>query len=108
MRPEFYYTYIVASRSRTLYAGMTNDIERRVFQHKCKVFDGFSADYRCERLVWFERFSSPQGAIAREKQIKGWGRAKKIALIERQNPAWIDLSEEWYTAEARVWLNKRS
>ena len=107
MRPEFYYTYIVASRSLTLYVGMTNDIEKRTFQHKCRVYEGFSAQYRCDRLVWFERFSSPQAAIAREKQIKGWRREKKIALIKAQNPTWIDLSENWYTQEARVWLEKQ-
>jgi putative endonuclease len=107
MNPEFYYTYIVASRSLTLYVGMTNDIEKRVFQHKCKVYEGFSAQYNCDRLVWFERFSSPQAAIAREKQLKGWRREKKIALIESRNPTWLDLSEDWYTPEARVWLQKQ-
>ena len=91
-----YYTYIVASRSHTLYIGVTGDLHLRVFQHKQKTFEGFSADYNCNRLVWFERFGSPGDAIAREKQLKGWRRAKKIFLIERINPAWADLSEGWY------------
>ena len=91
-----YYTYIVASRSHTLYIGVTGDLHQRIFQHKQKAFEGFSATYNCNRLVWFERFGSPGDAIAREKQLKGWIPAKKIALIERMNPAWVDLSEGWY------------
>jgi putative endonuclease len=94
-----YYTYIVASRSHTLYIGMTGDLSKRVFQHKQKTFEGFSADYNCNRLVWFERFMSPGTAIAREKQLKGWIRAKKIALIEKMNSAWVDLSEGWYVVD---------
>ena len=91
-----YYTYIVASRSHTLYIGVTRNLHQRIFQHKQKTFEGFSATYNCNRLVWFERFGSPGDAIAREKQLKGWIRAKKIALIERMNPVWVDLSEGWY------------
>jgi putative endonuclease len=91
-----YFAYIVASRSHTLYIGMTGDLLKRVFQHKHKTFEGFSADYNCNRLVWFERFQDPRNAIEREKQLKGWSRAKKIALIEKVNPAWVDLSEGWY------------
>lgn len=106
MHELYYYTYIVASRSLTLYIGMTRDLEKRVFEHKGKLHEGFSATYNCDRLVWFERFMGPQAAIAREKQLKGWTRAKKIALIRRSNPTWIDLSEEWYTPEQRVWLGK--
>jgi putative endonuclease len=102
----YYYAYIVASRSLTLYIGMTRDLERRVFEHKCKLYDGFSADYNCNRLLWFERFAGPEAAIRREKQLKGWTRAKKIALIKRANPTWIDLSEDWYTPEQRVWLER--
>ncbi len=90
---------MVASRSRTLYIGMTGDLLKRVFQHKDKTFEGFSADYNCDRLVWFERFGHPGGAIAREKQLKGWRREKKIALIEKTNPAWADLSEGWYAID---------
>jgi putative endonuclease len=94
-----YYTYIVASRSHTLYIGMTGNLHLRIFQHKQKTFEGFSADYNCNRLVWFERFMSPGAAIAREKQLKGWLRAKKIALIEKMNPAWADLSDGWYVVD---------
>ena len=99
MHELYFYTYIVASRSLTLYIGMTGDLERRVFEHKCKLRDGFSAQYNCERLVWFERFLDPRRAIAREKQLKGWRREKKLALIKKTNPSWVDLSENWYNAE---------
>ena len=95
MSEKIYYTYIVASRSHTLYVGTTSEIEVRVAKHKQGTYDGFTKSYRCNRLVWFERYSDPQGAIAREKQLKGWTRAKKIALIERNNPTWSDLSEAW-------------
>jgi putative endonuclease len=99
MHEGSYFTYIVASRSRTLYIGMTNNLEKRVFQHKWKEHEGFSAQYNCDRLVWFERYQDVQHAIAREKQLKGWRRSKKIALIESANSAWVDLSREWYDVE---------
>ena len=95
MREHTYYTYIVASRTRVLYVGVTGAIERRMLQHKNKSFEGFTADYNCNRLVWFERHGDIRGAITREKQLKGWRRAKKLALIEQLNPTWIDLSEDW-------------
>ena len=103
MHEGYYFTYIVASRSLTLYIGMTGNLMKRVFEHKRKLYEGFSATYNCNRLVWFERFVDPSNAIAREKQLKGWTRAKKIALITRTNPTWIDLSETWYTAEELTW-----
>jgi len=90
-----YYAYIISSLSRTLYAGFTSGIEHRVWQHKNDIFEGFSKTYRCHRLVWYERFQLVDFAIAREKQVKRWPRAKKIELIERVNPAWADLSVEW-------------
>ena len=90
-----YYTYIVASRSHNFYVGITSVIEIRIRQHKEGRFDGYSKTYKCNRLVWFERHPYVQDAIAREKQLKGWTRVKKIALIERLNPAWGDLSEAW-------------
>jgi putative endonuclease len=99
MSDDFYFTYIVASRSLTLYVGMTGDLHKRMFEHKRKLHEGFSATYNCDRLVWFERFVEVYEAISREKQLKGWTRAKKIALIKKTNPTWIDLSEEWYTPE---------
>jgi putative endonuclease len=67
-----------------------------VLQHKNKAYEGFSATYNCNRLVWFDRYVHPSNAIAREKQLKGWSRAKKLALIEKTNPTWNDLSDGWY------------
>ena len=96
MDERFYFTYMIASRSRTLYVGVTGDLRRRVFQHKQKTHPGFTARYNCGRLVWFESFSEVSAAIQREKEIKGWTRARKIALIELANPTWEDLSEQWF------------
>ena len=95
MKEHRYCTYIVASRSHNFYIGMTSDLELRVWQHKEGVFEGHSKTYRCNRLVWYEQYGQVQRAIAREKQLKGWTRVKKIALIEKENPAWVDLSENW-------------
>jgi putative endonuclease len=97
MHERFYYTYIVARRSLTLYIGITNDLDKRVFEHKMRLHNDFSADYNCNRLVWFERYAHASSAIAREKQLKGWTRTKKIALIRKSNPTWVDLSGAWYT-----------
>ena len=99
MGEPLYATYIVASRSRTLYIGVTGDIRKRVFQHKWKEYEGFSAKYNCDRLVWFERYQDITKAIARETQLKKWNRAKKITLIERMNPTWLDLSRDWFEYE---------
>jgi putative endonuclease len=96
MQERTYFTYILSSKSRTLYIGVTSDLTRRVFEHKQKVHLGFTARYNCNRLVWFERFSEVIVAIQREKELKGWARAKKIALIQAANPTWEDLSESWY------------
>ena len=74
---------------------MTNDLQRRVYQHKNKLIEGFTTKYNVNRLVYYETFGDVRDAIAREKQIKGWLRKKKIALIESTNPKWQDLSEEW-------------
>jgi len=90
-----YYVYIMTNRSRTLYTGMTNDLKRRVYEHKHKLSPGFTAKYNINRLVYFEETTDVKTAITREKQIKGWLRAKKFALIESVNPAWRDLSAEW-------------
>jgi putative endonuclease len=94
-RDHHYYVYIVASRTRVLYCGMTNNVERRVAEHKAGTIPGFTANYLCERLVWFEHYHYVRNAIAREKQIKNWTRAKKILLIEEENSSWADLSEAW-------------
>jgi putative endonuclease len=95
MQERTFYTYIVASWTRVLYIEMTNDIECRVQQHKSGEYDGFTKEHRCHSLVWFERYAFAASAIAREKQLKGWRREKKIALIEQQNARWKDLSADW-------------
>ena len=99
MHEGSYFAYIMASRSHTLYIGVSGDLHKRVFQHKWKEHDGFTARYNCDRLVWFEGHDDVSRAIAREKELKGWKRGRKIALIESVNPAWMDLSREWYDYE---------
>ena len=86
----------MTNRSRTLYTGMTNDLERRVYEHKHKLIPGFTSKYNITRLVYFEETADVKAAIAREKQIKGRLRVKKIALVESANPEWRDLSDDWY------------
>ena len=90
-----YYVYIMMNRSRTLYTGVTSNLERRVYEHKQKLVPGFTSKYNITQLVYYETCADVREAIAREKQIKGWLRAKKIALIESVNPEWKDLSTEW-------------
>ena len=90
-----YYVYILASKSRVLYVGVTNDLERRLFEHKQKLMRGFTAKYSVDRLVYHEFFENIGDAIAREKQIKARRREKKVALIESMNRQWDDLSVEW-------------
>jgi len=90
-----YYVYIITSRSRTLYVGVTNDLERRVYEHKHKLVPGFTAKYKITRVVHFEETEDVMSTIAREKEIKGWTRAKKIALVEATKPTWEDLAAEW-------------
>ena len=87
-----FWVYIMASHSRVLYVGMTNNLERRVIEHRWGVGKGFTSRYRVTLLVHAEEFSDVTQAIAREKEIKAWSRAKKIALIERGNPLWLDLA----------------
>jgi len=91
-----YYVYIMSSKSRKLYTGVTDNLERRVYEHKNKLLPGFSKRYNISRLVYCETCPDVRAAISREKQIKGWLRAKKVALIESVNPAWDDLSSGWY------------
>ena len=90
-----YYVYILTGASRVLYTGVTNNLARRVWEHKQKLVRGFTQKYNLTELVYFETGHSARGAIAREKQIKGWLRSKKIALIESLNPHWKDLSADW-------------
>jgi putative endonuclease len=99
-RDHHYYVYIIASRTRVLYCGITNSVARRTHEHRADFFPGFTKDYQCHRLVWFEHYQYVHNAIEREKQIKGWGRAKKIKLIELTNPSWADLSEAWRAGTA--------
>jgi putative endonuclease len=95
MQYKKYWVYIVCSVSGTLYIGITNNIERRVWEHKSGEFEGFASRYGCNRLVYYESFDDVRKAIAREKQLKGWVRREKIALIESVNPRWQDLAEKW-------------
>jgi putative endonuclease len=103
MHEGSYFTYIMASRSRTLYIGVTGNLMKRVFEHKWRGHEGFTARYNCDRLVWFASFDDATKVIAREKRLKGWTRARKIALIEKMNPAWVDLSRDWYDLEPADW-----
>jgi putative endonuclease len=91
-----YFVYILSSRSRNLYVGVTGDLIRRMREHRTHAVPGHTARYRINRLVYFEAFANPASAIAREKQIKGWLRSRKIALIERSNPTWEDLAKDWF------------
>ena len=91
-----YYVYIMTHKSHTLYTDVTNDLMRRVYEHKNKLVPGFTSKYNIQFLVYYESTSSIHAALAREKQIKGWLRKKKIALIDAMNPEWKDLSEEWF------------
>jgi putative endonuclease len=88
-----YTMYILASESGVLYTGVTNSIQRRVWQHKRKLLPGFTEKYNVTKLVYYEVFSDVRAAIQREKQIKRWSRAKKVHLIELRNPKWLDLFE---------------
>ena len=92
---KHYYVYIMSSRSKTLYTGVTNNLIRRVFEHKQGVGSQFTRKYRIMRLVHFEETQDVQAALTREKQIKGWTRAKKLQLIDADNPEWKDLSADW-------------
>ena len=88
-----FWVYIVASSSGTLYIGITNDLARRIREHKSGEFEGFASKYHCNRLVYYEKFDNVLKAISREKQLKGWRREKKITMIEGTNPRWEDLAE---------------
>jgi len=93
-----YYAYIMASRSRVLYVGVTNDLARRVDEHKRGVVGGFTDRYRVTQLVYFEEFADIRDAIAREKELKGWRRSRKVGLIEKGNVTWADLAAGWFPA----------
>jgi putative endonuclease len=100
MPDRLYYVYILASASRVLYTGVTNNLRRRLFEHKQKnapekLASTFTHKYQVTQLMHVELFRDVRAAIAREKQIKAWTRAKRVALIDTNNPKWKDLSEEW-------------
>ncbi len=111
-RPKCFYVYIMASKNRVLYIGVTNGLAKRVWQHKFGDVEGFTKKYKVTRLVHWESFDDVRNAIAREKELKGWTRAKKVALIEEFNPRWKDLAEDWFRkrsdAQIRKELAKRS
>ena len=96
MRDHDYWVYILTNkRSTALYIGITNTIVRWLSQHRCGDADGFTKRYHLNRLVWLEHFRNVNDAIACEKKLKGWRRSRKIALIEKTNPCWLDLSDDW-------------
>ena len=90
------FVYIMTNRAGKLSIGLTNDIKKRIYQHKNKLINGFTKKYNIDLLLYFETFSDVYSAIAREKVIKGWARKKKIELINRADPQWSDLSQDWY------------
>ena len=92
-----YYVYILSNSSKMLYVGVTNDLERRVYEHKKKLRKGYTSKYNLHQLVYYEDTDDIGRAIEREKQLKGWRRTKKAALIETINPGWKDLAETWYS-----------
>ncbi len=97
MSQKTYYTYILANkRNGTLYVGITSDLEKRIVQHKTKMFEGFTEKYDVNRLVYFETTDDVGYAIAREKKIKRWNRKWKLELIEKMNPEWEDLAKDWF------------
>ena len=89
-----YIVYMLASRSRVLYVGVTSELKQRIWKHRTKAIKGFTAKYNVDRLMYYEVYSDPFTAIQREKQLKGWRRSKKVALIERENADWRDLYDE--------------
>lgn len=98
VRDGFHYkfwVYILVSRTGTLYVGITGYLDRRIMQHKMDSIEGFTNKYKIHRLVYYETYDQVQRALGREKQLKGWRREKKIALIEKMNPRWQDLAENW-------------
>ena len=110
-----YFVYVMSNKSRRLYVGITSKLFGRVFDHKNKIIPGFTSRYKFDMLVYYEEYSNVMSAIAREKEIKGWRREKKLKLILADNPDWADLSAEWeenpswkaISSEELRWLLKR-
>ena len=96
MKTGYYYVYILTNKhNKVLYIGVTNDIVRRVYEHKNKLIDGFTKKYNVNKLIYVEMTTDVSAALSREKELKGWTRAKKIALIETQNPEWKEIIAEY-------------
>ena len=92
-----YYTYILTNwNNQVMYIGVTNNLERRILEHKNGIVKGFTSKYNINKLVYYEYTSDINAAIAREKQLKGWKRSKKNELVESTNPEWKDISEDWF------------
>ncbi len=108
MRSKGMYVYVLASVTRRLYVGVTTDLVRRVWQHRSGTIPGFTKKYSVTRLVYFEPFADPIVAIMREKQLKGWARVKKLALVESMNPSWADYAEDWFTNARRADPSRRT
>jgi putative endonuclease len=98
---EHYYVYILSSHSGTLYIGVTNNIVRRIAEHKAKINKGFTSKYNCNRLMYYERFDDVGEAIDREKELKCWKRYEKEELIRTRNRMWFDLSARWHLPEVQ-------
>ena len=92
---KIYYIYILASKTGTLYTGITSNLSRRASEHKKHLLPGFTSKYNIDKLLYYEEFATPEAAIKREKQIKSWRREKKINLIDTKNPGWNDLAHNW-------------
>ena len=101
-RNRHYYVYILTNRVRTLYVGVTNNLERRIYEHKRKLVPGFTKKYNLTWLAYYEETADVRAAIEREKQIKSWRRSKKIDLIESANPLWKDLALDWFGEAGRT------
>jgi putative endonuclease len=100
-RSHAMFVYILASKTRRLYVGVTNDLVRRAWEHRTGAIPGFTRRYGINRLVYFETMVEPAQAIAREKQIKDYARVKKVAMINSVNPGWNDLAELWFVDVSR-------
>ncbi len=108
MRSKAMHVYVLASVTRRLYVGVTNNLVRRVWQHRSGDIPGFTKKYSISRLVYFESFDDPMVAIRREKQLKAWARVKKLALVESMNPGWADYAEDWFMNARRADPSLRS
>ena len=100
---DIYWVYILASkRNGTLYIGFTNDLDRRIFEHKFKLLPGFTKRYSVDKLVYYEEHTCRDDAFVRERQMKKWNRAWKIELIEKDNPRWNDLAADWFEEDKSI------